>query len=92
MIHTFSDKISTAITVRAKLLLMTRPAVELTRLGPELLVHQAGLAGGAEEAGAVPVLTFVTQVLVRKFLREYKTRFFVMGDSSRVTYGKDDIQ
>ena len=47
---------------------MTRPAVELTRLGPELLVHQAGLAGGAEEAGAVPVLTFVTQVLIRDLL------------------------
>ena len=85
MINTFSDKISTAITVRAKLLFMARPAVEMTRLGPELLVHQAGLAGGAEEAGAVPVLTFVTQGLVRKFLREYKSSFFVLVDTSRVT-------
>ena len=66
---------------------MARPAVEPTRLGPELLVHQAGLAGGAEEAGAVPVMTFVTQVLIRPVFLSWVTLVGYL--MARTTYNKD---
>ena len=42
---------------------MTRATVDLVSLGPKLLVHHTGLALGADEAGAVPVLALVRQVL-----------------------------
>ena len=42
---------------------MTRTTVDLVSLGPKLLVHHTALALGADEAGAMPVLALVRQVL-----------------------------
>ena len=62
---TCSKNLSTPGTLRTKLYIMAWTAVDMVSLGHKLLVHQAGLAHHAEEAGVVPVLTLAGQVLVK---------------------------
>ena len=66
------EDIPTAITARGKLCIIAGPAVDTVCLGPKLLVHQAGPALVAEEAGLVPVLLLVGQVLHRCLVNHIK--------------------
>ena len=50
---------------------MTWTTLDLVSLGPKLLVQHIGLALGADEAGAVPVLALVRQVLGKEDQDKY---------------------
>lgn len=58
-----AEHLATAITTAGELGIITVAAVDLVELGAELLVYQGDAALGAEEAGFMPVLVFVRQVL-----------------------------
>jgi len=63
LLHSCFKHISTAVTSGGKLCIVAWPAVDSVSLRAELLVHQAGPALVAEEAGLVPVLLLVRQIL-----------------------------
>lgn len=58
-----TEHFTAAITAASKLGIVAVAAVDLVELGAELLVYQRDAALGAQEAGLVPVLVFVRQVL-----------------------------
>lgn len=58
-----AEHLATAIAAAGELGVIAVAAVDLVELGAELLVYQRHAALGAEEAGLVPVLVFVRQVL-----------------------------
>jgi hypothetical protein len=60
---TGSEDFSAAIAARSELRVIAVAAVDLIGLGAELLVHQGDTALVAQEAGFMPVLVFVGQVL-----------------------------
>lgn len=57
------EYLAAAITAASELRIVAVAAVDLVKLGAELLVHQRDAALGAEETGLVPMLVFVRQVL-----------------------------
>jgi len=63
LLHPCFKHVSTAVTSGGKLGIVAGPAVDSVSLRPELLIHQAGPALVAEEAGLVPVLLLVRQIL-----------------------------
>ena len=63
LLHPCFENISTGVTARGKLRVIAGTAVDTVSLGAELLVHEAGPALVAEEAGLVPVLLLVREVL-----------------------------
>jgi hypothetical protein len=63
---TGSEDFSAAIAAGSELRVIAVTAVDLIGLGAELLVHQGHTALVAQEAGLMPVLVFVGQVLKQK--------------------------
>jgi len=63
LLHACFKHVSTPVTSGGKLCIVAGPTVDSVSLRPELLVHQAGPALVAEEAGLVPVLLLVRQIL-----------------------------
>jgi len=63
LLHPCFKHVSTAVTSGGKLGIVAGPAVDPVSLRPELLVHQAGPALVAEEAGLVPMFLLVRQIL-----------------------------
>jgi len=63
LLHSCFEHISTAVTPGGELRIIARSAVDPVSLRTKLFVHQAGSALVAEEAGLVPVLLFVGQIL-----------------------------
>jgi len=63
LLHSCFENISTPVTPGGELCIVARTAVDSVSLGAELLVHQAGPALVAQEAGLVPVLLLVRQIL-----------------------------
>ena len=66
LLHAGSEDVAAAVAPRGELSIVTRAAVDAVRLRPELLVHQRSAAFGTDEAGLVPVLLFVGQVLEQR--------------------------
>ena len=60
---TSSEDIIAAVASGRKLGIVAGPAVDTIGLGPELLVDEGRAALGAHEAGLVPVLLLVRQIL-----------------------------
>lgn len=58
-----AEDLAASITTAGELRVIAVTAVDLVELGAELLVYQRDAALGAEEAGFVPVLVLVRQVL-----------------------------
>jgi hypothetical protein len=68
---TGSEDFSAAIAAGSELCVIAVATVDLIGLGAELLVHQGDTAFVAQEAGLMPVLVFVGQVLKQtSFARE----------------------
>ena len=67
LLHPGFENISAGVASRGELCVVARTAVDAVSLGAELLVHQAGPALVAQEAGLVPVLLLVRQILHRAF-------------------------
>jgi len=63
LLHPCSKNVSASITTCSKLRIVARAAVDPVGLATELLVDQAGPALVAQEAGLVPMLLFVGQIL-----------------------------
>ena len=65
MLHerTCPEDVAAAVAPGGELGVVAGPAVDAVGLGAELLVHEAGGALAALEAGLVPVLLLVGQVL-----------------------------
>lgn len=62
---TSTEDLATAIAAGGKLSVVAVAAVDVVRLRAELLVHQGHSALGAQEAGLMPVLVLVRQILER---------------------------
>jgi len=62
-LHTCFEDIPAAITPGGKLGIVARTAVDSVSFGSKLLVHQAAPALVAEEAGLMPMLFLVRQIL-----------------------------
>jgi hypothetical protein len=65
---TGSEDFAAAIAAGSELRVIAVATVDLIGLGAELLVHQGDTALVAQEAGLMPVLVFVGQVLKQKRL------------------------
>ena len=65
LLHPSFENISAGVASRGELCVVARTAVDAVSLGAELLVHQAGPALVAQEAGLVPVLLLVGQILAQ---------------------------
>lgn len=63
---TGTEHLAAAIAAAGKLGIVAVTAVDLVELGAELLIHQGDAALGAKEAGLMPVLVLVRQVLRKK--------------------------
>jgi hypothetical protein len=60
---TGSEDIVASVASGGELSVVARPAVDAVGLGAELLVHQRRTTFVAQEAGLVPMLFFVRQIL-----------------------------
>lgn len=58
-----SEDLSAAIAARSELGIIAIAAVDLVSFGPKLLIYQGHTALVAQEAGLMPVLVFVGQIL-----------------------------
>jgi len=63
LLHSCFENISAPVTPGGELCVIAWSTVDSVSLGAELLVHEAGPALVAEEAGLMPVLLFIRQVL-----------------------------
>merc|ERR1719193_910988 len=79
LLHTGSKYISTSITSSSKLGVITGTTVDPVRLASKLLVHQACPALVAQEAGLMPVLLLVGQVL-RVDANDLATLIAIVGE------------
>jgi hypothetical protein len=74
---TGSENFSAAIAAGSELRVIAVATVDLIGLGAELLVHQGDTALVAQEAGLMPVLVFVGQVLKQKRLTSMRRQLHV---------------
>lgn len=65
MLRTSTEDLATSIATAGELGVVTVAAVDLVHLATELFVHQGHPAPIAEEAGLVPMLILVRQILER---------------------------
>lgn len=74
MLRTSSEDIAARIATGGELGVVAVAAVDLVHLATELFIHQGHFALGTEEAGLMPVLILVRQIL--KTISDYVLFFF----------------
>lgn len=75
MLRTSSEDIAARIATGGELGVVAVAAVDLVHLATELFIHQGHFALGTEEAGLMPVLILVRQIL--KTISDYVLQFFL---------------
>lgn len=74
MLRTSSEDIAARIATGGELGVVAVAAVDLVHLATELFIHQGHFALGTEEAGLMPVLILVRQIL--KTISDYVLQLF----------------
>jgi len=94
-LHTCFEHIATAITPRGELGVIARTAVDPVSFRAELFVNQAGPALVAEEAGLVPMLLLVGEILgvnsnnLVTFIAVIGKNIFIAFDAVRMIVSQD---
>lgn len=84
MLRTSSEDIAARIATGGELGVVAVAAVDLVHLATELFIHQGHFALGTEEAGLMPVLILVRQIL--KTISDYVLQLFLFRRSHIMHY------